>query len=201
MLTERVRRVLAHIEELDRRQQAGAGGIPFWRVSADTGMLLHILVRACGARRAVEVGTSSGYSGIYIASALQETDGHLWTLDVEPSKVALAREHFARAGLSARVTQLEGDALRTLPALVAASYAPIDFAFLDAEKPDYIRYFEAIRPRLRRGSVVCADNVARHADAVRDYLAAVRAEPFVTAVVPTQNAEGERDAIAVSLWE
>ena len=200
MLNEQVIRTLARIEELDRQQKASGADIPFWRVSGEAGRLLHVLVRASGARRAIEVGTSSGYSGIHIASALGETGGHLWTLDREPFKVALAGKHFRDAGVDAQVTQVEGDALSTLPRLIADDDQPVDFAFLDAVKPDYLRYLEAIRPRLRAGSVVCADNVGpRNATAVADYLRSVRSDPFVTSIVPTVNAEGESDALAVSV--
>lgn len=200
MFTQRITDTLAHIEELDRNQKRTGQDIPFWRVSADNGRLLHILCTACGAKRAVELGTSSGYSGIHLASALASTGGHLWTFDLEPFKIELARANFERAGLSAVITQVAGDALQTLPAFVGANPEAIDFAFLDAVKPDYIKYFEILRPRLRPGSILAADNVGRnHTEAVRPYLEAVNRAPFVTSIVPTENAEGERDALAVSI--
>jgi predicted O-methyltransferase YrrM len=193
---------LQRIEALDRQQKETGADIPFWRVSAEAGRLLHILVRACGARRAVEVGTSSGYSGIHIASALQQTGGHLWTLDREPFKVSLAAKHFREAGLEPWVTQVTGDALQTLPELMAHDPAPVDFAFLDAVKSHYVQYLEAIRPRLRPGSIVCADNVGPHnAEVLAEYLRLVRLPPFVTSIVPTVNAEGEGDALAVSVFQ
>jgi predicted O-methyltransferase YrrM len=200
LFTPRIADALAYIEEADRRQKESGQGLPFWRVSADNGRLLHILCRVSGAKRAVELGTSSGYSGIHIASALASTGGHLWTFEREPAKIAMAGENFERAGLTAQVTIVAGDILQTLPAFVAASAEPLDFVFLDAVKSDYVRYLEIVRPRLRCGSVVCADNVGRrHADAVRAYLEAVGRAPFLTSMVPTLNAEGEQDALAVSL--
>jgi len=202
VFTQRITDTLAHIEELDREQKRSGKDIPFWRVSGDNGKLLHILAYACGAKRAVEVGTSSGYSGIHIASALASTGGHLWTFDLEPFKIELARSNFERAGVSAVVTQVGGDALQTLPEFVSANPEPIDFAFLDAVKPHYVRYLEILRPRLRPGSVVAADNVGRHnAEAVRSYLEAVARAPFLTSIVPTENAEGGRDAVAISILE
>jgi caffeoyl-CoA O-methyltransferase len=199
VLTDQVLRVLGEIEALDREQKATGRDIPFWRISAEAGRLLYILVRARRARRAVEVGTSSGYSGIYIAAALAETGGHLWTLEREPFKIRLAHEHFRRAGLDPWVTQVEGDALQTLPQVVAERPEPVDFAFLDAVKADYHRYLELLRPRLVPGSVVCADNLGpANARAVAPYLDAVSRPPFVTTLVPTVNAEGEADALGVS---
>ncbi len=200
MFTPRTADALAHIEEADRQQKASHQGIPFWRVSADNGKLLHILCRSIGAKRAVELGTSSGYSGIHISSALASTGGHLWTFELEPQKLALSRDNFERAGLSAQITQVPGDILQTLPAFLAASADPIDFVFLDAVKTDYIKYLDIVRPRLRAGSIVCADNVGRrNAAAVRPYLEAVSRVPFLTSIVPTENAEGEGDALSVSI--
>ncbi len=202
MFSQRVADALAHIEAMDREQKRTAEGIPFWRVSADNGRLLHILCRAVGARRAVEIGTSSGYSGIHLAAALTTTGGHLWTFDMEPYKIELARANFERAGVGAVITQVAGDALQTLPAFVAANPDPIDFAFLDAVKPHYVRYLEILRPRLRAGSIVAADNVGpRNAAAVRTYMETVARSPFVTSIVPTENAEGERDALVVSVLQ
>ena len=200
MFTQRTADALAHIEALDAEQKRAGQGIPFWRVSADNGRLLHILCRAAGARRAVELGTSSGYSGIHTASALASNGGHLWTFELEPVKLALSAENFERAGLSAQITQVAGDILQTLPAFVSASAEPIDFVFLDAVKPDYLRYLETLRPRLRCGSIVCADNVGhRHARAVQPYLDAVGRSPFLTSLVPTTNAEAEGDALSVTI--
>lgn len=192
---------LTRIEDMDREQKDSGQGIPYWRVSADNGRLLHILCRAVGARRAVELGTSSGYSGIHIASALDASGGHLWTFEKEPAKLELSASNFEQAGLTALITQVAGDILQTLPAFVAASPEPVDFAFIDAVKTDYLRYLEILRPRLRCGSVVCADNVAIHGSAVADYLATVGRHPWVTSVVPTKNAEGLEDALAVSIMK
>ena len=200
VFTPRTADALAHIEEADNRQKESGQGIPYWRVSAENGRLMHILCRSTGAKRAVELGTSSGYSGIHIASALASTGGHLYTFELEPQKLALSRENFERAGLTAQITQVQGDILQTLPAFVAGSADPVDFAFLDAVKGDYLRYLEILRPRLRCGSIVCADNVGRrNADAVRPYLDAVARSPFLTSIVPTMNAEQEVDALAVSV--
>ncbi len=200
LFTPRITDTLAHIEEADVQQKESGQGIPFWRVSADNGRLLHILCRATGAKRAVELGTSSGYSGIHIASALAATGGSLFTFELEPSKIALSRQNFERAGLTAQITQVQGDILQTLPAFIAANSEPLDFVFLDAVKTDYLRYLEIVRPRLRCGSIVCADNVGRRqANAVRPYLEAVGRAPFVTSIVPTTNAEQEGDALAVSM--
>jgi predicted O-methyltransferase YrrM len=200
LFSQRVAEALAHIEALDTDQKRSGQGIPFWRVSADNGRLLHILCRGIGTRRAVELGTSSGYSGIHLASAVASTGGHLWTFEAEPFKLRLSRDHFERAGVLPQVTQVPGDVLHTLPPFIGGSPEPVDFVFLDAVKTDYLRYLEIVLPRLRPGSIVAADNVGpRNARAVAPYLEAVRRAPFVTTVVPTENAEGERDALSISM--
>lgn len=202
MFTPRTADALAQIEARDEEQKRSGQDIPYWRVSADNGRLLHILCQAAGVRLAVELGTSSGYSGIYLASALASTGGHLWTFEREPAKLALSRENFERAGVSAHITQIAGDVLQTLPAFVAGCAEDIDFVFLDAVKTDYLRYLEIVRPRLHCGSILCADNVgAGNALAVAPYLDAVRRSPFLTSLVPTTNAEQEADALAVTILQ
>lgn len=202
MFTQRVATALQQIEAMDQEQKETGAGIPYWRVSADNGRLLHILCRGVRARRAVEIGTSSGYSGIHIASALDAASGHLWTFEREPFKVELSGRNFEQAGLAAQITQITGDVLQTLPAFLAASPEPIDFAFLDAVKTDYVRYLEILRPRLRPGSIICADNVgAPQAAAVAPYLEVVGRPPFLTSIVPTRNAETLDDALAVSILD
>lgn len=202
MFTQRVMTALQQIERMDQEQKETGGGIPYWRVSGDNGRLLHILCRGIGAHRAVEIGTSSGYSGIHIASALDAANGHLWTFEREPSKLELSARNFENAGLTAQITPVAGDVLQTLPAFLAATPDPIDFAFLDAVKTDYVRYLEILRPHLRPGSVVCADNVgAPQARAVAPFLEMVARAPFVTSIVPTRNSETLQDALAVSIFE
>ena len=202
MFTQRVMTALQHIEAMDQEQKETGTGIPYWRVSGDNGRLLHILCRGIGARRAIEIGTSSGYSGIHIASAIDAANGHLWTFEREPSKLELSARNFESAGLTAQITQVVGDVLQTLPAFLAAAPDAVDFAFLDAVKTDYVRYLEILRPRLRPGSIVCADNVgAPQGSAVAPYLEMIARAPFVTSIVPTRNAETLQDALAVSIFE
>ena len=200
MWSRSVIETLRRIEADDVRQKESGEGIPYWRISADCGRLLYIACRSANAQRAVELGSSSGYSGIHLAAALASTGDRLWTCELEPLKLALSRRNFEAAGVADRITHVEGDILETLPALLASLDGPLDFAFLDAVKPDYVRYLGLLRPHLHVGSLVAADNVGPHnAEVLRSYLETVGAAPFVTSIVPTRNAEGRQDALALSL--
>lgn len=125
------------------------------QVSAVEGSLLGLLAGIAGARRAIEIGTFTGYSSICIARALGE-GGRLVCCDVSDEYTAIARRAWARAGLEDRIELRLGpaaDTLRTLPA-----DEPFDFAFIDADKTGYLGYLEALLPLMRQGGLICADN-------------------------------------------
>jgi caffeoyl-CoA O-methyltransferase len=123
-------------------------------VSHGEGLLLRLLVRLCGARRVLEVGTFTGYSALAMASGLPD-DGEIITCDIDPEATAIARRHWSRSPHGARITLRLGPALETIASLPGS----FDLAFIDADKPGYIAYWEAIVPRIRAGGVVVADNV------------------------------------------
>jgi predicted O-methyltransferase YrrM len=118
---------------------------------------------------ALEVGTNIGYSAIVIASHMPD-GSHLTTLEVNRALAREAEANIKRAGLKEMVSILVGDALELIPGIAA----PIDFAFLDAEKDEYRRYLTLIEPKLRPGSIVVADNVGSSSRAMGDYLERVR---------------------------
>lgn len=121
------------------------------------GQLLRLLVAVGAARRILEVGTFAGYSALAMAEALP-SDGHIDTLELSPEHAAKAAEHVAAAGQSDRITIHVGDALDTLSTLTG----PYDLAFIDADKPRYPEYYEAVVPLVRGGGLIVADNVLRH---------------------------------------
>jgi predicted O-methyltransferase YrrM len=155
-------------------------------ITRDTGRLLWIIVRAMGATRILEVGTSNAFSTIWLADAARATGGRVTTLEFNPDKITLARANLATAGLAAVVEILEGPAAATLAALPG----PYDLVFLDAERPSYPTYLELVVPRLRPGGILVADNVTSHAHELQDYLDRVRSHPQLFAVtVPIGNGE------------
>jgi caffeoyl-CoA O-methyltransferase len=135
-----------------------ARGLPAITIKPEEGRFLQFLVRANGARRAVEIGTLAGYSGTWIARGLP-ADGRLITLEREPLHAQVAREHFALAGVSDRVEVRVGDAHDLLPGLSASG--PYDFCFIDAEKTGYDAYLDWALDNVRVGGVIAAHNAFR----------------------------------------
>jgi caffeoyl-CoA O-methyltransferase len=118
------------------------------------GQLLRLLVRAAGAKRVLEVGTFTGYSALMMASALPP-EGELITLEKDPRAEAVARRYFAESEHGPKIRLLMGPALEALASLAG----PFDFAFLDADKENYPRYYERILELLRPGGILAVDNV------------------------------------------
>ena len=137
-------------------------------VSRQTGALLYMLARSCGARTIVEFGTSFGISTLHLAAALRDNGGgHLITSEFEPSKVARARDNLTVGGVIDLVDIREGDALQTLSVNLPAT---IDLLLLDGAKGLYPEILDLVESRLRPGALIVADN----ADYSPDYLARVR---------------------------
>ena len=161
-------------------------------ITRDTGRLLWILVRAMGATRILEVGTSNAFSTIWLADAARSTGGRVTTLELNPDKIAMARTNLATAGLEGVVDIMEGRAADTLAALPG----PFDVVFLDADRPSYLAYLELVVPKLRSGGMLIADNATSHAPELQDYLRRVKSHPQLFAVtVPIGN--GEEIAVKV----
>ncbi len=133
-------------------------GLPAISVQPEEGRFLQFLVRACGTKKAVEIGTLGGYSGVWIARGLEQ-DGKLITLEKEPYHAQVAQEHFEAAGVADRVEIRVGDAHQTLDTL--KQEGPFDFIFIDAEKPGYEAYYEWAIENLRPGGVIGAHNAFR----------------------------------------
>ena len=180
--------VLADLAEATR----ALGDVAVMQVAPEQGAFLTLLTRAIGARRAIEVGTFTGYSALCIARGLPE-DGELLCCDVSEEWTAIARAHWERAGVAGRIRLRIAPALETLRALPDAPV--FDLAFIDADKVGYVDYYEAILPRLRPGGLVLVDNVlwmGRVADrsardpqteAIRRFNAHAAADPRVEAVM------------------
>jgi predicted O-methyltransferase YrrM len=138
-------------------------------VGREAGMLLYLLATGAQARRILELGTSYGYSTVWLAAAARQSGGKVTSLELKDFKIEAARQALTRAGLSTRVEFHAGDCLDTLKTLPG----PFDFVLLDVWKDLYLPCFELVHPKLAPGGVICADNMllpasARpHADAYR----------------------------------
>lgn len=161
------KKVLDVLDDMDKNQRAGSLSVP-----RDDGRLLRLLVESINAKNAVEIGTSIGYSGIWICLGLQKTGGHLTTFDIDPQKVAKATENFKRAGLEKYVTIIEGDAHQKVLDLKE----PIDFLFLDADKDGYVDYLNKLLPLVKPGGLIVAHNMNR-GQADQRYVDAITKNP------------------------
>jgi caffeoyl-CoA O-methyltransferase len=132
------------------------GPLAIMQVAREQGHLLTLLTRLVGARRAVEIGTFTGYSAICIARGLAD-GGRLLACDVSEEWTAIARKYWARAGLEDRIELRIGPALDTVSALPATP--EIDLVFIDADKTSYRAYYDALLPRLRPNGLIVFDNV------------------------------------------
>lgn len=140
------------------REESPKRGLPSISIKPEEGRFLQFLVRACGAKKAVEIGSLGGYSGIWIGRGLLP-GGKLYTLDKDSKHAEVAREHFAAAGLQDVIEILIGDAHRSL--LEIKELGPFDFVFIDAEKPGYPAYFDWAIENTREGGIIAAHNAFR----------------------------------------
>lgn len=168
MVDERLQR---YIEELfavedsvlkSVRERHAELDLPPIHISPDEGKLLHVLLRAAGARTVLEIGSLAGYSGIWLARALP-VGGTLTTIEKHPVHAELARQAYAEAGVAERVRLVEGEALSVLETLPPAAF---DAVFVDADKEPLPEYFEWSVRLLRLGGLLLCDNAFFHGSVV-----------------------------------
>ena len=154
--------MVGHSTPIDEIQAAlveetlALGGISIMQISPEQGAFMTMFTQLIGACDAVEIGTFTGYSSLAIARGLA-ADGHLLCCDISEEWTAIARSYWERAGVSDKITLEIGPAAETLAALPPGEQ--FDLAFIDADKPGYIDYYEQIVPRLRPNGVILVDNV------------------------------------------
>ena len=167
--------------ELERFMAGVDDALPIPR---EAGQFVHALILATGAKRGLEIGTSYGYSALWIASALADNGGSLITIDHDPRKSEAARRRLNSAGLASHVEFRTGTALEVLESLDGS----FDFVLNDADKPNCIRYVDRITDKLNARAVVLTDNTVTHADELADFVEWVRANSdFYSAHVPVGN--------------
>jgi predicted O-methyltransferase YrrM len=151
-------------------------------VEAETAQLLAVLVRALAPAKLLELGTSNGYSTIWLADAARAAGGHVTSVEVEAERTAQAQANLDRAGLSDLVELRVEDAADTLAGAADASW---QLVFLDSERPAYVAYWPELVRTLADGGLLVVDNVLSHADEVREFRALVAADArFLEALVP-----------------
>jgi caffeoyl-CoA O-methyltransferase len=151
---------------LDEAQRTGS---LYLNVPVTDGRMLRLLTEALGAKNVVEIGTSTGLSGLWFSLALQKTGGRLTTFEYDAGRAATARGHFKKAGVDHLVTVVEGDAHQTISRLKE----PIDVLFIDADKEGYVDYLNKLLPLVRPGGLIIAHND----DTAPDYQSRVTGNP------------------------
>jgi len=152
--TEAEKKILAVLDDIVTSHRT------YLSVPMTDGRMLRLLAEAVGAKNVVEIGTSTGYSGLWFCLALQTTGGQLTTYEIDRQRAAMAREHFQQAGVEKLVTVVEGDA----HALITKLKGPIDIVFIDADKEGYVDYLNKLLPLVRPGGLILAHNVGSNAE-------------------------------------
>jgi predicted O-methyltransferase YrrM len=150
-MNKKIAEILKKIEE-ERIENNNA----FWIITHDTGEFLNKLIRENNFKRVLEVGTSIGYSGLWIAEALSHTNGKLYTIESHDPRFKTAHENFINAGLEKYIVQLKGHA----PDVAIPDM--FDLLFLDATKVEYVSYITAFLFHMKKGGIIIADNALTH---------------------------------------
>jgi caffeoyl-CoA O-methyltransferase len=174
--SETEKRILATIDNAVRADELYAN------VPASDGRLLRLLTEAVNAANVIEIGTSTGLSGLWFAMALERTGGKLTTFELDERRAAIAADHFRKAGVERLVTIVQGDAHETLRRLKD----PVDVVFIDADKGGYVDYLNRMLPLVRPGGLILAHN----SDMAPDYVRAVTGNPDLETVFYSQGGGG-----------
>jgi predicted O-methyltransferase YrrM len=179
----------AELERFGQANDAGTTERPrrMLNITRDTGEFLSVLVRATGARRILEIGTSNGYSTLWLAEAAREIGGAVTTVERAEYKIGLALANFERAALAPFISLVHDDAGHLLQ---RSEYHAYDFVFLDSERPAYPAWWPDLARVLRPGGLLVADNATSHAGQMAPFVALVKADPeFTSCLVPVGNGE------------
>jgi len=180
VLDDRVRTVLGRLEREDaaEREQGLPATQRSRQVTRTTGQFLFALVAPQTDCEVLEIGGSRGYSTIWLAAGARHLGGRVLSLVSDPRKIEAWRQNIADAGLEEWAELVVGVAHETRTAIDDV----FDLVFLDAEKDDYERLFQAARPKLEPGALFVADNVLSHADPLAQYSAARQADPTLESI-------------------
>lgn len=128
------------------------------QIAPEQGQFMQLLIKMMGAKRAIEIGTFTGYSALSIATALP-ADGELICCDINEEWTSIGKPYWEKANVADKITLILDDAIATMDRLISENIEPLDFAFIDADKTNYLRYYEQAKQLLRPGGLIAIDNV------------------------------------------
>lgn len=181
--------LLAELERFGKTNDKSVSDRPrrMLNITRETGEFLAVLVRATAARRVLEIGTSNGYSTLWLASAARGIGGTVTTVERSNFKVELAAKNFAASGLAPFIVQLQDDAGHVLS---RQGDAACDMIFLDSERSEYPGWWPHIKRVLRPSGLLVVDNATSHPEEMAPFIALVKADTeFITSLVPVGNGE------------
>lgn len=181
--------LLRELEEFGRNNDANAAGRldKMRNITREVGEFLVVLIRAARAKRVLEIGTSNGYSTLWLAHAVEATGGSVNAVDHDAERAKLARANFARSGIGHLIHFDVTEAQQFLKEEVPAAY---DFIFLDAERGEYPAMWQDLQRVLVPGGLVVADNATSHPQDLEPYVRLVKDTPgFLTTLVPVGKGE------------
>jgi len=183
-----IRELLRKLEKKNRKEKEA--NLPteerMRSIPPETGLFLHLLVKISRAKNILEIGSSQGYSTIWLASACEEIGAKMTSLEINERSAAKAQRNLRQVKLDGLVRIKIGDAKEILPNLKGR----FDFIFIDAEKKDYLTYFNLIQPILENNGLMVADNIISHAEILSDYKKVVEKNPdFQNIIIPIGSGE------------
>lgn len=153
----------------------------YYNIPASTGKFFYILAKIAKPKNILEVGTSNGYSTLWLAEAIKENKGKVTTIEISDFKVKMSKENFKRAKLNKIIKIIQGDALKEIPKLTGK----FDFMFIDAIKEDYLKYLKLAERKLKKGCIIVADNAIMFKKYMQNYLDYVETnENYSSILVP-----------------
>jgi predicted O-methyltransferase YrrM len=188
-VTESLQELLLELERFGLHNDGTVADRPrrMLNITRDTGEFLSVLVRAVNAQRVLEIGTSNGYSTLWLAFAAKAVKGHVTTVELSDFKLALAAKNFERSGLAPFISQVHGEAGALLGVSPESSF---DLVFLDSERSEYRGWWPDVKRVLRQGGLLVVDNATSHSAEMAPFVALVCADPdFTACTVPVGNGE------------
>ena len=156
------------MKELEKTQKE------FWNIARETGVMLNMFIKMMNVKNALEIGTSNGYSGLWLSKALKQTGGHLTTIEFYEKRQSIALENFKKCGVADIVRPIQGSACDIIRSF--DDDKKFDFVFIDANKREYVEYFHLVKPHLTDKALIVADNIISHAEKVQTFIDAIDAD-------------------------